>query len=181
MTRLEYLPSEPADGEDLVAFLTSHVWPFHVDPRPDPASVRRRVEEGFYASDESTETYWMVEAGRRVGLVHLFDLADPTPLFDLRLAVPARGKGHGRSAVMWLTQRLFQRSPDTLRVEATTRQDNCAMRRVLRHCGYVKEAHYRQAWSGSEGRNYDAVGYAILRSDWESGRTTIPAFADELG
>jgi hypothetical protein len=54
------------------------------------------------------------------------------------------------------------------------------MRKVLRHCGYVKESHYRQAWSGSEGQNYDAVGYAILRSDWESGRTTIPAFADEL-
>jgi ribosomal-protein-alanine N-acetyltransferase len=87
------------------------VWPFHVDPRPDPASVRRRVEEGFYASDESTETYWMVDAGRRVGLVHLFDLADPTPMFDLRLAAPSRGKGHGHSAVMWLTQRLFQRSP----------------------------------------------------------------------
>ena len=179
MTEHDYLPTGPDDADALVDFLTSHTWPFHPDPRPDPATVREQVQGGVYASDEAAETYWIDDAGQRLGLLHLFDLADPTPMFDLRIATPSRGHGHGRRSVEWLTQRLFHRNPETLRIEATTRQDNWAMRRVLRQCGYVKEAHYRQAWPGPDGGHYDAVGYAILRSDWETGTTTTPAFFDE--
>jgi len=179
MTGLDYQPSGPDDAEALVAFLTAHLWPFHPDPRPDPANIRQRVGEGFYACDASSETYWIVDADHRVGLLRLFDLSDPTPLFDLRIATPLRGLGYGRQSVEWLTQRIFDRYSDTRRVEATTRQDNWPMRRVLRHCGYVKEAHYRQAWPSAEGHHCDAVGYAILRSDWETGTTTITSFSDD--
>lgn len=179
MTGLEYRPTGPEDGEGLVAFLTSDIWPFHPDPRPDPATIRQRVEEGFYTCDDSTETYWIDNAGNRVGLLRLFDLSDPTPLFDLRIATPRRGQGYGRQSVGWLTHRIFDRYSDTRRVEATTRQDNWPMRRVLRRCGYVKEAHYRQAWPSAEGHHHDAVGYAILRSDWETGTTTITSFSGE--
>jgi RimJ/RimL family protein N-acetyltransferase len=45
--------------------------------------------------------------------------------------------------------------------------DNAAMRRVFEACGWVKEAHHRKAWRG-----FDAIGYAIPREDWESGRVT---------
>lgn len=34
--------------------------------------------------------------------------------------------------------------------------------------GWAKEAHYRQAWPIIGESNADAVGYAILRSDWAS-------------
>lgn len=179
MSRLDYQPSGPDDAEALVAFLTSHTWPFHPDPHPDAADIRQRVDEGFYAHDEATEIYWIIDAGHQIGLLRLFDLADPTPLFDLRIATPLRGQGYGRQSVEWLTQRVFHRNPATWRVEATTRQDNWPMRRVLRHCGYVKESHYRQAWPSADGHHFDAVGYAILRSDWETGTTTIPTFSDE--
>jgi RimJ/RimL family protein N-acetyltransferase len=53
------------------------------------------------------------------------------------------------------------------------------MRRVFRNCGCVKEAHYRQAWPASGERFYDAVGYAILRTDWLSGTATPPEWDDE--
>lgn len=53
------------------------------------------------------------------------------------------------------------------------------MRRTFRTCGYVKEAHYRQAWPGPAGTAYDAVGYAILRSDWQAGTITPPQWDDE--
>jgi RimJ/RimL family protein N-acetyltransferase len=46
------------------------------------------------------------------------------------------------------------------------------MRIVLRRNGYVKEAHYRQAWPGQDGSRHDGIGYAIHRSDWRSGTTT---------
>ena len=46
------------------------------------------------------------------------------------------------------------------------------MQRVLERCGYVREAHHRQAWHGPDGTVHDAFGYAILRQDWLSGNTT---------
>ncbi len=60
--------------------------------------------------------------------------------------------------------------PAVARIEATTRKDDRAMRRVLRRCGYVQESRYRRAWPVPGGAALDAVGYAILRSDWAAGR-----------
>jgi hypothetical protein len=54
------------------------------------------------------------------------------------------------------------------------------MRAVLDRCGYVKEAHYRQAWT-SRGGTCDVVGYATLRSDWSSGTTTPVNWDDRPG
>jgi hypothetical protein len=72
-------------------------------------------------------------------------------------------------------------SPGIRRIEGTTRQDNQAMRRTFRKCGYVKEAHYRQAWPAPDGTIRDAVGYAILRADWQAGSITPPDWDDEPG
>lgn len=46
------------------------------------------------------------------------------------------------------------------------------MRKVLRDCGYVKEAHYRKAWRAGTDNYVDSVGYAILREDWVNNKTT---------
>jgi RimJ/RimL family protein N-acetyltransferase len=110
--------------------------------------------------------------------VVIFDLGDPTPMFDLRIAAGSRGRGYGTGTVQWLTARVFSTGADKERIEATTRADNWAMRAVLARCGYTKEAHYRQAWSGPGGA-CDAVGYAILRTDWSTGTTTPVNWDDE--
>jgi RimJ/RimL family protein N-acetyltransferase len=120
-----------------------------------------------------------VDGGATVGFVRLDDLNDPTPMFDLRLRRRARGHGLGTATVGWLTTYLFDELPDIHRIEATTRRDNHAMRRVLRRCGYVKESHYRQAWPSSDGTRHDSIGYAVLRSDWTSGTRTEPEWDDE--
>jgi RimJ/RimL family protein N-acetyltransferase len=101
-------------------------------------------------------------------------LDDPSPMFDLRIKAEVRNRGYGGATVAWLTRHVFTEQTSTHRIEATTRQDNWAMRRVLRRCGYVKEAHYREAWEATGGLTYDAVGYAILRRDWASGTVTLP-------
>lgn len=172
---------KPTDTDALVEFLAGDDWPFHPDPRPDPADVRRLAADGFYADGEDARTHWVTDAGRRVGLVRLFDLADPTPMFDVRIATPFRSRGYGRQAVEWLTRQVFEHHPLARRIEATTRQDNWPMRRALQHCAYVKESHYRQAWPAPGQAPFDAVGYAILRSDWQAGTTTVPDFYDTEG
>nr|WP_240506835.1 GNAT family protein [Thermoactinospora rubra] len=112
-------------------------------------------------------------------MLRLQDLADDTPVFDLRVRQAHRGRGLGAAAVTWLTRYLFTELPGIRRIEGTTRQDNHAMRAVFRRCGYAKEAHYRQAWPGPDGKVYDSVGYAILRSDWLAGTVTPPHWDDE--
>ncbi|GAA4906173.1 RimJ/RimL family protein N-acetyltransferase [Stackebrandtia albiflava] len=159
------------DGDALVDFLTGEDWPFHTGGRPDPTRLRERFDAGGF-DDAQTRTYWQVTPAGRTGLIRLYDLTDDTAMFDLRLTRNARGRGRGRDAVTWLTGRVFTDFPTVTRLEATTRQDNRAMRRVLTVCGYVKEAHYRRAWPAPDGVRHDSVGYAMLRHDWSTGITT---------
>jgi len=175
--KIDYLEFTPADVQTLAGWLTSDTFPFHSGPNLTREIVVERVENGAY-SNERTRTFWiMLDDGTRAGLVQLRDLGDSTPMFDLRLRTEMRGRGIGTLALQWLTEFLFTTYPAVERIEATTRQDNYAMRGVFRRCGYVKEAHYRLAWHGIDHR-YDAMGYAILREDWEHKTVTLPEWND---
>lgn len=159
------------EAAELAQFLASETWPFHVGAHLTATTAMRRIEAGEF-DGEDDRTHWVVVDGERVGMVHLQNLGDDTPLFDLRLSSSHRANGLGTSAVKWLTTTLFGEFTDLQRIEATTRQDNVAMRRVLVKCGFVKEAHYRQAWPSADGSLYDSIGYGILRSDFERGDLT---------
>jgi hypothetical protein len=110
--------------------------------------------------------------------VRVENLEDPTPTFDLRIAAAHRGRGHGTAALRELARWVFD-THDVERLEGTTRQDNVAMRRTFRAGGFVKEAHYRRGWPSRDGRLLDAVGYALLRTDWRGGTTTPVAWNGE--
>ncbi|MFC4113058.1 GNAT family N-acetyltransferase [Nonomuraea zeae] len=176
---IEFARFTPSDTERLVAFMTEEEWPFHAGTQ-DAETVRRRAGDGLY-DDEDTRSFWVLADGEPAGLVRLQDLADDTPMFDLRIRKTWRGRGLGSRAVAWLTGHLFTELPHITRIEGTTRQDNHAMRAVFRRSGYAKEAHYRQAWPGQDGELHDSVGYAILRQDWASGKVTPPDWDDEPG
>ncbi|MFJ3174634.1 GNAT family N-acetyltransferase [Streptomyces roseus] len=169
---------ESTDSEELVGFLSGDTWPFHHSDVVDQDDVRQWVREGRY-DDQDNRTFWITVSGERAGLVRLMDLRDDTPLFDLRIRSGHRGRGLGGQALTWLTGYVFTEFPRVRRIEGTTRQDNLAMRRVFRRCGYAKEAHYRDGWPTADGTVRDAVGYAILRRDWLSGTTTVPDWNDE--
>lgn len=170
---LKFVPV--GDGEDetaaLAGFLSGDEWPFHGTSRPS-----RETAEGWLAAGRFTgpevRTFWIRAADATAGIVTLRDLADPTPVFDLRLGSAHRGRGFGSATVRWLTDYLFTEFPEIRRIEGHTRRDNLAMQRVLERCGYVREAHHRQAWPSSDGSVHDSFGYAILRQDWLSGDIT---------
>jgi len=175
-----YQPLRRADAADFGAFLAAESWPFHAGGPVNREQVAGKVADGYYDS-ASVRTHWILVGGRRCGFVKAFDLDDGTPLFDLRIAAAYRGRGVGTAAVAWLIRYLFKLLPDIGRIEATTRADNVAMRAVLRASGFVKEAHYRQAWPDSQGFLHDAIGYAILRRDWISGSLTPVDWNDDAG
>jgi RimJ/RimL family protein N-acetyltransferase len=176
---LAYQEFSRADRDAIAGWLSSETWPFHGNPRPSREDVERRVDEGFF-DGEGIKTFWIVGAGQEeVGLLRLFDLGDPTPLFDLWIREIYRGQGIGRLALEWLTAYLFTTYAHVLRIGGNTREDNLAMRKVFRRCGYVKEAHYRKAWPTTDGRHLAAIGYAILREDWAEKTVTPVDFDDE--
>jgi RimJ/RimL family protein N-acetyltransferase len=160
-----------AETAALAGLLSGEEWPFHGTSRPS-----RETAEGWLAAGRFTgprvRSFWIRAAEETVGVVTLRDLGDPTPVFDLRLRSACRGRGFGTAAVRWLTGYLFTEFAEIRRIEGHTRRDNAAMQKVLERCGYVREAHHRQAWPGSDGSVHDSFGYAILRQDWLSGGST---------
>lgn len=168
----------PGDDTAIIDFLSSQTFPFHVYPTLSADDARRRLERGDLDGPDHA-AYWVVAGTERVGLTVLDDLEDETPLFDLRLADHVRGRGLGVLALRALTDEVFKHFPDARRFEGQTRADNIAMRRTFLAAGWVKEAHYREAWPTRDGDPRDAVAYAILRRDWTAGTSTPVPWDDE--
>lgn len=164
--RLRLTPLDPSDAA-LSAFLCGDPWPFHVQVHHTPQTVAANVAMGAYAGPD-TEGHWICRGAEPIGLVVLQELCDPTPVFDLRLAGGARGRGLGGQVLELLAGEVFTRH-DKHRLEGHTRADNAAMRRCFERSGWTQEAHHRQAWPDLRGAWHDATTYALLRSEWASG------------
>lgn len=168
------------DREELIAFMTRNRFPYHVNPRPSADEVGARIDAGTYDGPGAAALWIDDDARGRLGLVVLVDLDDDAPMFDLRLDGRFRGKGLGIPVLKAVTHHVFSTMPRVRRFEGETREDNIAMRQVFVRCGFVKEAHYREAWPIDGAAPRAGVCYAILRRDWESG-TTTPVRFDDLG
>lgn len=168
----------PQDDERVVAFLSAHEFPFHVQARPGAEQAQLRLAGGLLDGPGACG-YWVLSDGDMVGIVTLEDLEDEAPLIDLRLAGHARGKGIGTAALRVIADEVFERFPAVGKIEGQTREDNVAMRRAFRRVGWVKEAHYREGWPVDGGRPLASVAYAVLRSDWASGTITPVPWDDE--
>lgn len=165
------------DDDELVKFLTTNAFPFHVHTAPTPEQVVAKLRQGYYHSEE-TRSYWVYGDNQRLGLVMLHDLQDENPVFDLRLSEKFRGEGYGVPVLESLTELVFTEYPQFRRFEGQTREDNIAMRKTFLRCGFLKEAHYRQGWPAGEGQYLASVAYAMLKSDWQSGTTTAFEWED---
>ena len=161
-----------SDVERLAEWFPRHTWPYHVQPRVDERWVRESAAAGaFFGSD--VKSFWVVATdGTSLAVGRIFDLADITPLVDLRVADQVRGRGVGTATLRWLTQFAFDAFPETQRVGGYTRHDNLPMLQVFRKCGFLQEAYHRKSWRVKGGALADSVGFAILRADWLSGITT---------
>lgn len=166
------------DHDELVEFMTGNEFPFHGNRRPTRESTEAAIGEGAYR-DVDNDSFWIdhIDLGR-IGFFRLEDLSEDTPVFDLRLQSSFRNRGLGVEVLHAAARYVFTALPNVSRFEGQTREDNIAMRRTFLHCGWVKEAHYREAWPVEGGPPVASVAYAILRRDWETGRTTTLLWED---
>jgi RimJ/RimL family protein N-acetyltransferase len=172
-------PQTNDDNEDLIQFLTSEPWQYFGLTHISKEKATEWINKDKFNS-ETSRSFWIInENNEKIGHLRRFDLEDSTPLFDIRILSKHRKKGIGRYAVNWLTQYFFENFPEVQRFEAQTRHDNIGMRKVLKKCNFVKEAHYRKSWPDESGKIFDGVGYAILREDWESEKITPVNWNDE--
>jgi len=168
----------PSDQEALVGFLLGNAFPFHVSTSPTLDDIEQRIADGNFTGPDHAAFWVDSRTEGRIGLVILEDLADHAPLFDLRLRESARGRGLGVSVVRALATLVFETFPRVSRLEGQTREDNIAMRKTFLRAGFVKEAHYREAWPVNGSLPLASVAYAMLRRDWETGHTTALVWDD---
>jgi RimJ/RimL family protein N-acetyltransferase len=167
---LQFTAFELKEAGELAGWLTSEPWPFHARQLWAVEDALAAINDGQFT--EENRTFWVALPRQgRVGLLRFRYLADVSPDVDVRLLAPFRGRGFGTRMVMWAAEHLFT-TTEKHRLAGETRVDNIAMRNVFRRCGWVKEAHYRRSWPDGDGDWVDSIGYAILRGDWISGRTT---------
>lgn len=168
------------ENQELAEWLSGDTWDNFTNPFIPYDSAMKWIEQGVFHGNDK-KSFWTISSGERVGLLQLKDLLDNTAMFDIRINTKYRRCGVGRHALRWLTKYTFENYPDIVRIEANTRADNVGMRRVLRACGYVKEAHYRDAWHTAEepGVLMDGVAYSVLRRDWLNNTITPVHWDDE--
>lgn len=169
-----FTPIDPegADRDELVAFMTSQTFPFHVRSSPSAEQISDAIAAGAYRDDDNASFWIDHDEHGRVGFFRFEDLSEDTPLFDLRLAEQWRGRGLGGEILAAATERVFTTMPEVRRFEGQTREDNHAMRRVFVRSGWVQEAYYREGWPVEGGEPVASVAYSVLRRDWESGTLT---------
>ena len=168
-----------SDRAEFVRFLRSNTFPFHVHAHPSVEQISAGIDRGRYDGDNHASLWIDDDVRGRLGLVILEDLADGGPMFDLRLADNHRGQSLGTPVLRAITTRVFSTMPNVNRFEGQTREDNFAMRMTFQRAGFVKEAHYREAWPAGRGTVLSSVAYAILRRDWQSGAST-PVIWDDF-
>ncbi|WP_182171431.1 GNAT family N-acetyltransferase [Flaviflexus equikiangi] len=159
------------DYDELVSFMTSNRFPFHVRQTVTREDVETAIADGSYRDDDN-DSYWIDhDSLGRIGFLRFEDLTDLAPLFDMRLAQSMRGRGLGAQVLEAATAHAFSLA-GVDRFEGQTREDNIAMRRVFARCGWVQEAYYREAWPVEGGKPLASVAYSVLRRDWETGTVT---------
>ena len=167
------------DRGAVIDLLTGEEWTFRPQPRIGVEQAAAELDRGQY-DGEGALTLIIELDGEVVGLARALAVGEERedPYLDFRLRERVRGRGIGLAALRRITAAVFEREPRALRIEGQTRSDNVAMRRAFLRGGYVQEAVYRQAWPAGDGSRKDGIGYAILRSDWESGSTTPVVWDD---
>jgi putative hydrolase of HD superfamily len=149
--------------------------PYH--PPPSPEEIAERIEalrariievppstprSNLVIADSATETL--------IGRVTRYWQDRATNWISVGIAIydPAwRGRGAGLEALGLWTDHLFATLPDIVRLDLRTWSGNIGMIRLAEKLGYRLEARFRMA-RVVEGAHYDALGYGVLRSEWEA-------------
>lgn len=78
---ITFVPMSPADTDDLIGFLTSNRFPFHVQAAPQAADARAKIANSHFWN-EDTQGYWVVKVELRALCDMVFDSMPNTLRFE---------------------------------------------------------------------------------------------------
>lgn len=144
-------------------------------PRPSSfESYETFMQELDKKKDEGVG--FTIEAdGKVIGSVGLYGFDATSMVCELGISIGERdylGKGYGADAVKVIVEYAFRyRNLHKVYLQVTANNER-AHRSYLK-CGFVEEGHLRrQLWSNGAYR--DVIFMGILRTDWESSRSSSP-------
>jgi RimJ/RimL family protein N-acetyltransferase len=164
---------DPVPREQFVTFFCTQTFPMHLRTTWTRDELEQRIASGAY---DDCDVRAVLVDDTTVGFVVIEDVKGSVAMLDIRLAEGWRNRGVGTHAIRLVSDHAFTELP-TERLEGVTREDNVAMRRVFRSCGFVLECYYRSGWTLEP--SVASLGYARLKADWE-GDVVTPVPWDEV-
>lgn len=160
--------------------IPGHEWqrldgPYYPDPTADeiPAiidRVRQRITEGDFPTPRQNFVVADRATDRLIGRVSRYWISEETNWMAIGIAIydPAHwNRGLGFEALGLWTQYLFDTLPVLARLDIQTWSGNHGMMRLALKLGYREEGRFRNARI-VEGQYYDAMGYGVLREEWDA-------------
>jgi RimJ/RimL family protein N-acetyltransferase len=153
-------PFEIGDLNNINEFVVNNDWHFHNFKITEPKTLE------YFLKD--VKTLIATNETGLLGYVRIEEFIDgDSPLFDIRIKPDERGKGLGEALMKYAETTVFTELPHTVRFEGTTRVDNAPMISLFEKLNWTKESHYRMGWRLGDYEFCDALGYSILREEWE--------------
>jgi RimJ/RimL family protein N-acetyltransferase len=168
---MEIRPFKPEDLPALHALLTSNRWDYFLDPVIDEQGLKKR-DEIYFSGDTAETLVAMDDSGTLIGFVQFEEVnnnEDASPSFTVCIDKESRGKGIGAELLRQGTAHIFNKFDKIRRIYATTRADNMPMQKLFEATGFRQEARHKKEWKNREtGEFIDALGYAILREEFQA-------------
>lgn len=133
-------------------------------------NTRTRIVEENFPTPRTRLVIVQSQSNRLIGQVSRYWISEETNWLAAGIVIydPALwGQGYGYEALGLWTDYLFRSLPQLVRLDLQTWSGNAGMMGLAAKLGYQLEGRFRMARVVA-GNYYDALGYGILREEWQS-------------
>lgn len=134
------------------------------------ARHRMHIEEKHVSNPRASLAIAHAETDALLGLVNWYWESVETvwPMMGIVIYDPDNWrKGYGYEALGLWTEYLFAEVQEAVRLDLRTWSGNTGMMGLAQRLGFLEEARFRKARIVN-GVHYDALGYGVLRDEWEA-------------
>jgi RimJ/RimL family protein N-acetyltransferase len=136
------------------------------------ARIKARIEADNFAAPRQNLIIADPDSNRFIGQVSRYWISEETHWLAAGIVIHDSNlwsRGYGANALGLWTSYLFDHFPSIVRLDLQTWSGNIGMMRLANKLGYQLEGRFRQARIVLD-KHYDALGYGILREEWQQYR-----------
>lgn len=149
--------------------------PYYARPTPEGIidiikNLRQRLSKGDFPTPRLRLVIADQATDRFLGTMSWYWVSQETDWLAVGIVIhdPSEwGQGRGYEALGLWSEYLLHTLPQIVRLDLRTWSGNLGMMRLAEKVGYREEARFRKARI-VDGAYYDALGYGILREEWQA-------------